>query len=217
MPIFREASDYLVYLSLLREAIGKSGSAVHAYCLMPNHVHLLVTTASSGACGLLMHSVAQRYSQYFNRARDRSGTLWEGRYRSCIVQSARYVLACYRYIELNPVRAGLVSHPGGYPWSSHAANAGAETNDLVSPHADYLAIGNKAYLQLFSEPLDAAALERIRDATNGDLPLASEAFKGALAVTSGRKMTPGRPGRPKKGGGEKSVDVPDLFSGGGAS
>lgn len=121
---FHADSDYLVYLLHLRELSSKFDCSVHAYCLMPNHVHLLLTPGSPDSCTGLMRDLGQRYVQYFNRRHRRSGTLWEGRFRSCVAESARYVLACYRYIELNPVRAGLVSDPRAYPWSSFRANVG---------------------------------------------------------------------------------------------
>jgi putative transposase len=108
---FRQDSDYLVYLAHLRQLAEKYECAVHAYCLMTNHVHLLLTPGTAGACIGLMRELGQRYVQYFNRRNERSGTLWEGRFRSCIAESARYVLACYRYIESNPARAGMVDHP----------------------------------------------------------------------------------------------------------
>src|SRR5687768_17352940 len=133
---FREDTDYLVYLSNLRELSAKAGCAVHAYCLMTNHVHLLLTPSAADACAILMRNLGQRYVQYFNRRYERSGTLWEGRPRSCLVESARYVIACHRYIELNPVRAGMEQSAPAYRWSSHNGNAGQVDNKLLSPHPE---------------------------------------------------------------------------------
>jgi putative transposase len=130
---FRGESDYLVYLLHLRDLSATLDCSVHAYCLMTNHVHLLVTPASREACISLMRNLGQRYVQYFNRRHLRTGTPWEGRFRSCVAESARYVLACYRYIELNPVRAGIVSRPTDYAWSSHAVNIGMRSDTLTSP------------------------------------------------------------------------------------
>lgn len=113
---------------------------LHAYCLMTNHVHLLLTPQDSEACSLLMRDLGRSYVQYFNRRHDRTGTLWEGRFRSCIVESAGYVLACYRYVELNPVRAGMVNHPSSYAWSSHAVNAGMRADPAVLPHCEFTAL-----------------------------------------------------------------------------
>src|SRR3989440_5617612 len=115
--------DYLAYLSYLRFFARRYQCSIHAYCLMTNHVHLLLTPHAADACALLMKYLSQCYVQRVNKRTGRSGTLWEGRFRSCLVASEHYVLACYRYIELNPVRAGMVSHPADYPWSSYAANS----------------------------------------------------------------------------------------------
>lgn len=129
---------------------------VHAYVLMTNHVHLLITPTYSGGLGVLMRRLGQCYVQYINRTYHRSGTLWEGRFKSCITQEDRYVLACYRYIELNPIRAGMVKHPAEYRWSSYRVNA---QNELVSPNQSYLSLGRnttlrqKAYRKLFTEVL----------------------------------------------------------------
>jgi putative transposase len=192
--------DYLVYLSHLRHLSAKYGCAVHAYCLMTNHVHLLMTPSTAGACTALMRDLGQRYVPYFNWRHERTGTLWEGRFRSCIAESARYVLACYRYIELNPVRAGMVSHPEAYPWSSHVTNRGDSSDSLLSPHAEFVALaadeGNRhlAYRGLFQNGIDEPLLQAIRDATNGGYPLASDGFKANTIAPLGWKVGPGKPG-----------------------
>ncbi|HUG79408.1 MAG TPA: transposase [Burkholderiales bacterium] len=216
-PCFRRDGDYLVYLALLRQACARFGCALHAYCLMTNHVHLLVTPSAAKACGAMMHGVAQRYAYYFN-ADARTGALWEGRYRSCIVESGRYVLACYRYIELNPVRAAMVSHPGTYPWSSFAGNAGTREDALLTPHAEFAALSRSAYLEMIAAGIDAPFLAAIRESVNGGYPLATEEFKTALEKSAGRRVAPARAGRPPKtNAAGKSVDVPDFLSAGGAS
>lgn len=217
-PCFRRDGDYLVYLALLRQASMKHGCAIHAYCLMTNHVHLLVTPGKPKACGAMMHGVAQPYAQYFN-ADQRTGALWGGRYRSCIVESARYVLACYRYIELNPVRAGMVCGPEAYPWSSFAGNAGMREDPLLVPHAEYGALGVERYREMIAAGLDERSLREVREALNGGHPLATEPFRIALENAMGRRLLPGKAGRPRKGdmGEEKSVDVPDFFSAGAVS
>jgi REP-associated tyrosine transposase len=197
---FRSDSDYLVYLAHLRQLSEKYDCAVHAYCLMTNHVHLLVTPSSAEACTGLMRDLGQRYVQYFNREHERTGTLWEGRFRSCLAESARYVVACHRYIELNPVRAGMVDHPAGYLWSSYAVNSGMRSDPLLSPHPNVEALGNDmaswcaAYRQLFDERLDAVLVRNIRDATNAGYPLASDGFKAKVLGPLGWKMEPGKPG-----------------------
>jgi putative transposase len=216
---FTQDGDHLVYLALLQEAAQRFGCAVHAYCLMSNHVHLLLTPGSMEACAALMHRVAQRYAYYFNRAQQRTGTLWEGRFKSCIVESSAYVLACYRYIELNPVRAGIVSHPEAYPWSSFAGNSGSRNDALLAPHAEFSALSRAEYLALIEGGLDAQSLREIREATIGGYPLATDRFKSALGQASGRRVAPGRAGRParKAEEGGKSEPVPDLLSGDGVS
>jgi putative transposase len=220
MACFRQERDYLVYLALLQQASEGFGCAVHAYCLMTNHIHLLLTAGSSDACAALMHGLAHRYAQYFNREHKRTGTLWDGRYRSCLVESSSYILACYRYIELNPVRAGMVSHPKAYRWSSYAANSGARTDRVVSPHAEFSALPPAAYVDLLDAAVEPALLVEIRDATNSGYPLATESFKIALSTVTGRKTGPGRAGRPVKRGAARKLKLepdPDLFSGGGVS
>src|SRR5580765_6629925 len=180
---FRSDSDYLVYLTHLRQLSEKYDCAVHAYCLMTNHVHLLMTPSASGACTGLMRDLGQRYVQYFNREHERTGTLWEGRFRSCLAESPRYVVACHRYIELNPVRAGMVDHPSSYLWSSYAVNSGMRSDPLIFGHAEYLALATDAHLReaayrgLFDQRLEPGLQKAIRDATNGGYPLASEGFK----------------------------------------
>jgi putative transposase len=201
---FRRDSDYMVYLLLLRELAGELACAVHAYCLMSNHVHLLMTPPSKEACSKLMKNLGQQYAQYFNRAHERTGALWEGRYYSCIVESPRYVLACYRYIELNPVRAGLVGHARAYSWSSHAANIGLRSEKMLVPHAEYLALSTHAsdrhvaYRGLFQDAIEPSVLGEIRSATIGGYPLGSEGFKAQVAITAGRKVDRQRRGRKPK-------------------
>ena len=160
-----------MFLNYLRRFAPSCGCLVHAYCLMSNHVHLLVTPHAADACGSLMKQLGQHYVQYVNRAHGRSGTLWEGRFRSCVAASERYVLACYRYIELNPVRAGIVSLAHEYRWSSHRANAQADGDTLLAPHPAYLALADSdatrriQYRALFDAVLDPRLVDEIRGAT----------------------------------------------------
>jgi putative transposase len=161
---FAAALDYRAYLRYLRDYAFKFGCAVHAYCLMTNHVHLLLTPESTRACAQLMKHVGQCYVQTFDMAHGRSGTLWEGRFHSCLVPTEDYVLACYRYIESNPVRAGMVSAPEQYPWSSFAANARGSENALITRHAALEAVG-PGYRSLFDIPLENRLMDEIRKAT----------------------------------------------------
>lgn len=196
--------DYRNYLDWLVEYSGKTGCRIHAYVLMTNHVHLLVSSECGSASGVLMKALGQRYVQYVNRVYKRSGTLWEGRYRSCPTQAETYLLACQRYIELNPVRAGMVEHPADYRWSSYRANAQGESNALVHPHERYLALGASAeerqanYRELFRYELDPGVVDRIRSATNGNFALGDNRFAEQVAATLGRRVVPGKPGRPTK-------------------
>jgi putative transposase len=212
---FREG-DYAVYLLHLQELARKYDCAVHAYCLMTNHVHLLMTPATSDGVSELMRNLGPRYVQYVNRTYGRTGTLWQGRYRSCIAQSARYVLACYRYIELNPVRAGMVHEPGHYGWSSYRANAGGEISQLITPHPEFLALGpenasrRRAYSRLFDEALDPPTLRAIREATRGDFPLCSPSFVCGIQLPPGRKIKrgqAGRPANPQENGDDEDLEI----------
>ena len=172
-PCFFVPRDYADYLRLLAVFAVESGCSVHAYCLMTNHVHLLLTPHQAGACARLMKELNQRYVQRLNKALGRSGTLWQGRFHSSVVATERYALACYRYIELNPVRAGLAAHARDYYWSSYRANAEGEANPIVSPHPTYAALGSSlagrrsAYRALFKLCLPDSAIEEIRKATRG--------------------------------------------------
>ena len=197
---FREETDYLVYLANLHELSATTGCAVHAYCQMTNHVHLLLTPSATDAIATLMRNLGQRYVQYFNRRYARSGTLWEGRPRSCLVESARYVIACHRYIELNPVRAGLQPSAQAYRWSSHNGNAGAADNKLLTPHPEYLALGldersrHAAYRSLFSASDEPEFLSAIRDATNAGHALVGAQLKSTLPADVLRRLERGQPG-----------------------
>ncbi len=200
---FYADEDYRKYLDILRDQAKAHGCAVHAYVLMTNHVHLLVTPDRADSASLMMKHLGQRYVQYVNRVYRRTGTLWEGRFRSCLAQHDGYVLACYRYIELNPIRAAMVEHPADYPWSSFCANAQGKPDALVTPHADYIALDcepparRRAYRQLFRAHMDPTLVDEIRAATNGNFVLGNARFKDDVARMLDRRVVPGNPGRPK--------------------
>src|SRR5574342_1025816 len=137
---FFEDGDYMSYLVALGTYAARFGCSVHAYCLMTNHVHLLITPRDAIGCALLMKHLAQRHAKRINGKQGRTGTLWEGRPYSGLVASDEYALACYRYIELNPVRAGMVDHPAKYRWSSYAANLGSDLHSFVRPHPALVAL-----------------------------------------------------------------------------
>ncbi len=201
---FFAEQDYRFYLERLQELAARFECAVHAYVLMTNHVHLLLTPVEAGSASLLMKHLGQSYVQHINRVKGRSGTLWEGRYRSCLTQTEDYVLACYRYIELNPVRAGLVNHPRDYRWSSYGANAIGKVDALVTPHEQYLRIARSdvarrdGYRALFKAPLEAEMLDDIRQSTNGNFALGGDRFKKQIEKALGQRAQRGKPGRPRQ-------------------
>ncbi|MEN6585775.1 MAG: transposase [Sulfuricella sp.] len=196
--------DYHFYLDWLGEHADKTGCRVHAYALMTNHVHLLISAERPEASGDLMKALGQRYVQYVNRTYHRSGTLWEGRFRSCLTQEETYLLACQRYIELNPVRADMVAHPAEYRWSSYRANAQGEADALLKPHPLYAALGmdsagrQAAYRELFRYELEPGLADEIRRATNGNYALGNEHFAAQVAAALGRRVLPGKSGRPRQ-------------------
>ena len=197
-------ADYSRYLQDLAEQAARHGCQVHAYCLMTNHVHLLVTPERQDSASRMMKHLGQRYVQYINRTYQRSGTLWEGRFKSCLAQSERYVLGCYRYIELNPVRAGMVEHPADYPWSSYRSNGQGMESALLRPHPLYTALGRSdearcgCYRSLFRAHLDPELVDEIRQATNGNFVLGDARFGAEIEAVLQRRVTPGKVGRPKK-------------------
>ena len=201
---FFDDDDYHFYLEWLKEYAKASGCLIHAYVLMTNHVHLLLTPETEHSAGELMKRLGQRYVQYINKTYQRSGTLWEGRFKSCITREEAYVLACYRYIELNPVRADMVEHPAEYRWSSYAHNAHGELSTLITPHSDYKALGvenvsrQEGYRELFRCQLEPGMVDQIRKATNGNYALGSARFESQVQAALGRRVSRGKPGRPKK-------------------
>jgi putative transposase len=179
---FFVADDYALYLGLLAKLSREHGCTVHAYCLMTNHVHLLLTPQAADSCALMMKRLAQCHTQHVNKARVRTGSLWEGRYRSCLVPDERYALACYRYVELNPVSAGMVGHPRDYRWSSYRANAEGQPNLLIHPHPAFP--GAHAYREMFDTDLDPVVVDDLRKATNGGFSA------GAVRPRPGRRWGP---------------------------
>ncbi len=143
-PCFFSEEDYIFYLNILKQQSVDQGCAIHAYCLMTNHVHLLLTPEEASGPSHMMKHLGQCYVQYINRTYQRSGTLWEGRFKSCLAQDELYAMHCCRYIELNPVRAHMVRHPGEYRWSSFRHNAAGRKNDIITPHASYTSLGDNA-------------------------------------------------------------------------
>lgn len=187
-------SDYLVYLDLLKRSASKTGCAVHAYVLMSNHVHILISPALEVGPGEMMKAVGERYVQYVNQTYNRTGTLWQGRFRSCLVQDETYLLICHRYIELNPVRAGMVAHPGLYKWSSYRCNAYGDANELITPHPLYDSLGTDhfermlVYRDLFANAIRDQDVSLLRDATNYNYAFGNKAFAERMVSDLGRQV-----------------------------
>jgi len=200
---FATDNDYLQYRRELAEAARRFGCAVHAYVLMTNHVHILVTPAEAGAVSHMMQAIGRRYVACFNARYRRTGTLWEGRFKASLVDSERYVLTCYRYIELNPVRAGMVPEPAAYRWSSHACNGHGASDAGLVPHPSYVALGNadtdrrEAYRALFARELGATDLENIRAHTQQQRALGSARFRAQMEALVGRNLEVRPGGRPR--------------------
>ncbi len=194
--------DRRTYLSLLGDALAESECALHAYVLMTNHVHLLLTPRRAEAVPRLFISLGRRYVQYINRLHERTGTLWDSRYRSSLVQEDAYLFACHRYIEMNPVRAGIVNDPAQYPWSSYRANGLGQTDVRVTPHALYDELGRSdrerqaAYRALFNAGLDLD-IDDIRRALGQSQPLGSARFHASVEQVTGIRREARPRGRPR--------------------
>ena len=210
-PCFFADGDYVAYLNDLRLAAALCACSIHAYVLMTNHVHLLTTGRALGSVSRMMQSIGRRYVRRLNASCGRSGTLFEGRFRASLVQSERYLLACMRYIERNPVRAAMVSHPSLYRWSSFRANAAIAHDSVVVPHEEYLALGATpeqraaAYSDLVAEDLDIGDIEAIRRHVNKDCALGNDGFQRAIARMCGRRANVAAMGRPRAVDDEENV------------
>ena len=206
--IFCTEDDYRFYLEKLHEAALEHGCEIHAYVLMTNHVHLLVTPQAENSISKMMQTIGRYYVQYFNYNYRRTGTLWEGRYKAALIDTERYLLTCMRYIELNPVRAtGMAEHPSEYPWSSYRHNGLGHSDKLVTPHILYQRLGitktdrRLVYRQLFKNMVSDKTINEIREATNKAWVLGSELFKNSIEKQLARRATP-----ISRGGDRKSED-----------
>lgn len=201
--IFSTRADYETLLAMLEEHAHKAGVAIHAYVLMSNHFHLLATPQTVEGIPQMMQAVGRRYVRYFNQRQARTGTLWEGRYKSTLIQAERYLLACMAYIDLNPVRAGIATEPSDYPWSSHAHYVGLRNDKLVSPHPLYWELGNTPFAR------DAAYADLVRAGLSGEQQraLTESALRGwalggadyvaDLQKRTQRRVTKTQAGRPR--------------------
>ena len=202
-PCFFTIADYQRYLDDLSQSAARFSCQLHAYVLMTNHVHLLVSSTDTYGISQMMQALGRRYVCYINRRYSRTGTLWEGRFKASLVDSENYLLTCMRYIEMNAVRAKMVDHPAEYRWSSYAANAQGTKDPIITPHPVYLALGSsaetrqKAYCELFRQPMSKPLLREIRQALNHELVLGCEYFKDRIEVAMNRQARLGQPGRPR--------------------
>ncbi len=202
-PIFGGVADCALFRDCLARRSREHGVSIHAYVLMTNHVHLLATPQAATSLPRMMQAIGRVYVHHFNVSYCRTGTLWEGRYKAAIVDDEQYLLTCMRYIEMNPVRAHMVSNPGEYPWSSFMANACGGQDELVVPHRLYLSLGRSpperraAYRALFQKSIPDEVLCVIRDSTQNAWALGSGAFRDRIAELSRRaeRLPMGRPRR----------------------
>lgn len=203
-PIFRDDDDHRRFLEFLRESAKFYRVAIHAYVLMPNHVHLLATPADEDGLAAMMQKVGRLYVPWFNNKYGRSGTLFQGRFRTSVIDANAYFLACVRYIELNPQRNQLAFDPLEYPWSSYAHHAGVRPDPLITDHAKYWELGNTpfqreaAYIELAQQGMSGQELEAINAAVLKGAPLGSHAFMLELERKTKRQILPAKRGRPFK-------------------
>ncbi|PSB91560.1 transposase [Candidatus Pandoraea novymonadis] len=202
--IFVDDADRYIFLSRLYDVSHVHGLAIHAYCLMPNHLHLLATPTTQHSLANTLQALGCHYVLYFNRRHERTGTLWEGRYRATVIEAERYLLLCSRYIELNPVRAGLVDSPGSYSWSSYPHHVGLRSDCLLTDHELYWALGNtpferqNRYAEMFSKPILDKDLDALRISTQKEWLLGSIEYQERMRLEANRRIQPLSPGRPRR-------------------
>jgi putative transposase len=203
-PVFFEDNDYLAYLRWLKEGAERYKVDIHAYALMTNHIHILATTGDTEGITRMMQYVGRHYVPYINHTYGSSGSIWEGRYKASLIHDEEYLLACMRYIELNPVRADMVRSPAHYRWSSYRHNGQGKEDALITPHALYLALGKTlptrlaAYKALFKAHLDSGVLDDIRSAWQTGTPLGNDFFRQKVEAKLKCKVGQARRGRPRK-------------------
>jgi len=199
---FYADEDYKHYLDWLDEGAIRHGCQIHAYVLMTNHVHLLMTPDTSDAISKVIQFIGRNYVSYINRRYRKSGTLWEGRHKGCLVADDDYLLACMRYIELNPVRAGMVEHPVAYRWSSYRNNASGVPRAPLSPHRLYQMLSQEndgrasAYRELFHQCITLDCIQDIRAAVQTGTPLGNQRFREQVEKILQRKVGQSRRGKP---------------------
>ncbi len=201
-PIFSANADYQALLEMLHDNAQKQGVAIHAYVLMSNHFHLVATPETAEGIPQMMQAVGRRYVRYFNQQQARTGTLWEGRYKSTLIQAERYLLACMVYTDLNPVRAGMVTDPRDYAWSSHRHYAGLQADRLVTPHPLFWDLGNTpfareaAYSDLVRAGISPAEQEQLTRSALQGWALGEADYVADLQKRTSRRVSKAKPGRP---------------------
>ncbi len=213
-PVFFEDEDYRAYLNWLGEASERYACSIHAYVLMTNHIHILATPKAQNGISQMMQYTGRYYVPFINHKYGTSGSIWEGRYKASLVHEADYLLACMRYIELNPVRAGMVNHPRSYRWSSYRANAEGKTDELLKPHTLYTNLGKtaveqrQAYRDLFKAYVDEEEISHIRACWQTGTPLGNDAFKQKVEEKLNCKVGQSRRGRPTTKDSAENIDEP---------
>lgn len=203
-PLFQDADDHLQFLGWLKTGAKTFKVAVHAYVLLPDQLHLLATPADATGLAQLMQWLGRYYVPYFNQKYARAGALWQGRYKTAVIDAEHFFLLCSRYLEHVPVQAGLAGHEREYSWSSYAHHVGLQPDALITDHALYWALGNTpfdregAYLRLCEQGLGSAQIKTLEQAVLKGWPLGSDAFKQALELKMQRQVLPAKRGRPRK-------------------
>lgn len=202
--IFLQSSDYQYMLELILEYAREFDVAVHGYVLMPNHFHMLVTPSAADGLPQMLQSIGRRYVRYFNDAQARTGTLWDGRYRCTVLQPEKYVLSCMVYMDVNPVRAGMVTAAADYEWSSYGHYTGRRQDRVITPHAQFWGLGNTpfareaAYGELVQEGIAKSLQQALTDSTLKGWAVGDAAFVERLQKETPRRLTKGQPGRPAR-------------------
>jgi putative transposase len=202
--VFLKDADRALFLEALYQAARQFQVAVHGYVLMDNHFHLIVTPQTEHSLSKMMQTLGRRYVRYFNDTHGRSGTLWQGRYQSTVIQSETYLMACMVYCDLNPVRAGMVVQPQDYSWSSHLHCIGAKVDRLITPHALFWELGNTpfareaAYAEMVHAGIEASRMRSITDAVVHGWALGESSFLNSLQKKTLRRVLKSKPGRPSK-------------------
>lgn len=202
---FVDDADFSAYANWLKVYAEKFSVDIHAWVFMTNHVHLLCTPHKVDGISKMMQALGRQYVRYFNHKYQRTGTLWEGRFKSCLVDKENYLLCLYRYIELNPVRAKMVNSPAQYIWSSYQINALGKHSELCTPHQLYSALGNtpseaqEVYRCLFPSHIDEPLLGNIRSSVNGCMAIGSDNFRREVEQLTGRRLHNMPKGRPVGG------------------